>query len=91
MVPSSFEKLKKYVETPIEVSIEGLDGEEKGPSVQKKLSKVAMCPDETHVRIYFDPFYFIAIPVSSNVHWSGNEFRAFDSERGLFYCIKRGA
>jgi hypothetical protein len=85
-----FKELKEFISQPIQVSIQGEDGEDQGPVVGKNLLKLEPCPDNTHMRIYFDRYYFIAIPYSSEIVWVNNEFQAFDHEGKLYYRIRKG-
>jgi hypothetical protein len=50
---------------------------------------VQYCPDGTHIRYYFDDIYFLAVPLTSEVSQSENQWSAFDQESGLTYTVKK--
>jgi uncharacterized protein YprB with RNaseH-like and TPR domain len=81
--------LKVYVNQTIEFSIQDHTGEEQpAPFVKKQVKKVELCPDQTHVRLYFDPRNFWAIPLSSDVAVSDKGWVAFDDVSKLYYVIR---
>lgn len=82
------EELQRFVNAPAEVSILDKEGQDQAPFVKKDIKKVVLCPDGTHVRIYFDHLHFFAVPLTSSVIQSENAWKAKDSESGLSYIIK---
>ncbi|WP_245807674.1 hypothetical protein [Halobacillus massiliensis] len=88
MGPINIEDLKPYISTPVQVCIHGDQGEEMAPWVKKRIKKLALCPDKTHIRIYFDDFYFFAAPLTSRVKQTENEWSAYDQEAGLYFVIR---
>lgn len=87
-VPST-EQLESFINQRIEISIYGGEEEEIPAAVEKKLYKLEHCPDQTHLRFYFDPYYFIAIPLDSRCEYTEKEWLAFDSVQGLHYKIRK--
>jgi hypothetical protein len=83
------EHIESFVSLNVKVSIQGESGEELAPTVQKMLYKVAPCPDHTHLRLYFDYLHFIAIPFTSEVTWSDQEFCAYDQYGKLSYSVRK--
>jgi hypothetical protein len=86
----NIEDLKIFVNQTVELSIQDYAGEEQAaPFIKKSLVKVGLCPDETHVRIYFDDKNFFAIPRASQVTVSEKEWVAFDEASKLYYIIRK--
>ncbi|MEH7335350.1 hypothetical protein V7161_22270 [Neobacillus drentensis] len=83
------EDVERFVGVPVEIAIQDEEGEERATSVKKTVKKVQYCPDRTHIRFYFDDFYFLAAPLSSRVSQSENEWSAYDLESGLTYKVKK--
>ena len=67
--------------------IQDEQGSDQAPSVQKFIKKIQLCPDGTHVRFYFDDFYFLAVPLAAEAILSEKEWTATDRESGLIYKI----
>ncbi|MDL4841917.1 hypothetical protein [Aquibacillus rhizosphaerae] len=80
--------LEKLVDSSVQVCIYGKSSEDKAPWVDKRISKLSLCPDETHLRIYFDSHFFFAVPLTSSVEQKQNEWIAYDKEANLHYAIK---
>jgi hypothetical protein len=83
------EDVNRFVGIPVEIAIQDAEGGEQAPAVKKVIKKVQFCPDGTHIRFYFDHFYFLAVPISSQVRESEEQWAAFDSESGLTYTVKK--
>jgi hypothetical protein len=83
------EDVNRFVGVPVEIAIQDAEGGDQAPAVKKIVKKIQLCPDETHIRFYFDDFYFLAVPVSSQVRESEDQWSAFDSESGLTYTVKK--
>jgi hypothetical protein len=80
--------LERFLGKAIEVAIHDADGDTQPPWVEKKIKKIELCPDQTHLRIYFDTFYFFAIPLTSSIGQSDTNWSAHDEESGLYYLIR---
>jgi hypothetical protein len=81
--------LQAYVDQTIELSIQDHSGEEQpAPFVKKQVKKVELCPDQTHVRLYFDHRNFLAIPLSSDIAVSDKGWVAYDDASKLYYVIR---
>lgn len=90
MASINLEAVKQFAEGyEVDIFIHDRDGGDQAPTVQKTIKKVQLCPDSTHIRFYFDDFYFLAVPLSSDVSWSDEQWAAFDFESGLTYSIKK--
>ena len=50
----SIELLKTIVSHPVEIAILDKESEEQPSFFQKIVNKIELCPDKTHLRIYFD-------------------------------------
>jgi hypothetical protein len=81
--------LASFVGGKIEVAIHDADTDMQPPWVEKQIKKLELCPDQTHLRIYFDEFYFFAVPLTSSISQSATDWSAFDSESGLFYLLRK--
>jgi hypothetical protein len=83
------EDVNGFVGVLVEIAIQDAEGGDQAPSVKKTIKKVQFCPDGTHIRFYFDDFYFLAVPLKSRVSPSEGQWSAFDSESGLTYTVKK--
>jgi hypothetical protein len=86
-------RLDSFITAQITVSIKDVadDAEpQNAPEVLKKLAKIEPCPDNTHLRFFFDHVTFLAIPFTSKTTCSEEEFHAFDAEENLHYYIRKG-
>lgn len=81
--------LQSLVSEKARVAILDDDGQDKAPFVTKTIDKVGICPDKTHLRIYFDHLNFFAVPLTCNMARNKNEWSAFDAKTGLQYVIRR--
>ncbi|PLR76856.1 hypothetical protein CU633_13190 [Bacillus sp. V3-13] len=86
----NLEELTRFVSVPVSIGIQDDQGDEKAPFIRKTIQKLEVCPDETHLRMYFDNFYFLAVPLTADVIQTENEWSAFDQESGLYYLLKKG-
>ncbi len=80
--------LENCIGSSVKVCIHGEEGEDMAPWLDKKVKKLANCPDNTHLRIYFDNHYFFAVPFTSEVKQTETEWSAYDQKAGLYYVIK---
>ncbi|MEH7107601.1 MULTISPECIES: hypothetical protein [Bacillaceae] len=85
----NLEDVKRFAGESVELSILDLDGGDQAPTIQKTIKKVQLCPDQTHVRFYFDDIYFLAVPLVSEVTETVEKWAASDKESGLTYVIKK--
>jgi hypothetical protein len=83
------EEVNRFVGAPVEIAIQDSDGGDQAPAVKKRVKKVQLCPDGTHIRFYFDDFYFLAVPISSQVRETEGQWMAFDSQSDLTYTVKK--
>ena len=83
------EDLDRFVRQNVQVAILDEEGNDKAPFVHKAIIKTEICPDGTHLRIYFDHMNFFAVPLTSSVEASDSRWAAFDQEAGLKYVIKK--
>lgn len=89
MEPINLEKMKRFAGFPAVIFIQDSEGGDQAPAVKKKVKKVQECPEGTHIRFYFDDFYFLAVPIKSEIRQTETEFSAFDTESGLHYTVKK--
>ncbi|KAA9022610.1 hypothetical protein [Niallia endozanthoxylica] len=85
------EDLQPFISQKVMVAILDKDGEEQAPFVPKEIQKLELCPDHTHLRIYFDRRHFFAIPLTASVSLAENAWTAFDQQSQLYYVIKKRA
>ncbi|MDZ5471605.1 hypothetical protein SM124_07570 [Bacillus sp. 31A1R] len=85
----NLESLQEYVSTAVDISIQDKNGEEKAPYIRKSLVKLETCPDDTHLRIFFDHKRFFAVPLTSKVTMNKDEWIAFDTFSELYYVIRK--
>lgn len=81
--------LEVFMNQKVQVCIHGEEGEEMAPWVDRKIEQLTLCPDETHLRIYFDKHFFVAVPLTSSVEKDKHKWVAFDKKARLFYAIKK--
>ena len=89
MEPINLNDLQHFVGVPVEIVIQDTMVRDQAPAVQKTVKRIQLCPDETHIRFYFDDFYFLAVPLASQIKEIGTEWSAFDEESGLHYHFKK--
>ncbi|WP_246010460.1 hypothetical protein [Bacillus yapensis] len=89
MAAINFELLEGLIQSPVEVSIQDDEGEERAPFVRIEIRKIEICPDQTHLRIYFDQRKFFAIPLESKVEIVGDTWTATDVCNKLTYVIRK--
>lgn len=86
----NFEDVKeRFTGAKVEIAILDKEGGDQAPTVQKNIQKVQLCPDGTHIRLYFDHMYFLAVPLTSEVDVDNGNWSAHDSESGLTYTVKK--
>jgi hypothetical protein len=83
------EDVLRFVGVPVEIAIHDREGADQAPAVKKTIKKAQLCPDNTHIRFYFDDFYFLAVPLASDVSESETQWSASDPESGLTYTLKK--
>lgn len=81
--------LHQLMSSPVEVSIQDVEGSDRAPFIRKEITKLELCPDKTHVRLFFDEQKFFAIPLISKVEIVGNDWTATDMFSKLTYVIRR--
>ncbi|WP_338421065.1 hypothetical protein [Mesobacillus harenae] len=82
-------QLKRFMESQVEVGILDEDGGERAPFLKKTIKKIEQCPDGTHLRIYFDDFYFFAVPLTASAEQTDSQWTAFDQTQKLKYEIRK--
>ena len=81
--------LDSFVNQKVKVAILDQEQGDQAPFVEKTIAKTGLCPDGTHLRIYFDDRYFFAVPLTANVVLNDSEWSALDEHSGLNYVIRR--
>jgi hypothetical protein len=89
VLPINLEELQRFAGTKAEITIHDEQGGDQAATVKKAIKKIQLCPDQTHVRFYFDQVYFLAVPIKSSITESDSQWSAFDQESGLTYVIKK--
>ena len=84
------EELDRFLHIPVRIGIQDLEGEERAPFIEQTIFKVGVCPDGTHLRIFFNERNFLAVPLHAEVAKSDNEWSACDIHSGLNYTIRKG-
>jgi hypothetical protein len=87
--PINLDELKRFVGVPVKILIHDEQSKDQAPVVNKIVKKVQLCPDGTHLRFYFDNYYFLAVPLACEVSQSEEQWSAFDSVGGLHYTIEK--
>lgn len=82
------QSIQHFISVPVSVAIQSNEGEQ-AQFVRKTIQKIEWCPEQTHIRIYFDHFNFFAIPASSQTQQTDLQWSAFDAEGQLFYLIRK--
>ena len=89
MEPIKLDDVKCFAGVAVEIAIRDSEGGDQAPAVKKVVKKVQHCPDGTHIRFYFDDFYFLAVPLASEVSQTETAWSAFDAVSGLQYMVKK--
>lgn len=79
------ERLKRYLNSPIELSIRGALEEEQAPLFRKRFFQIAPCSEGTHLKFYFDAKTFVAVPIDCRMNWNDEQFIAYDKDKQLEY------
>ncbi|MBP2239554.1 hypothetical protein J2Z40_000107 [Cytobacillus eiseniae] len=88
MEPIELKTLESFISHRAEVAILDQPGEDQAPFVTKTITKLELCPDKTHIRIFFDDKNFFAIPLNADVKVNDFTWTAYDHGAGLYYVIK---
>jgi hypothetical protein len=86
--PINLDELQRFASAEVEIKIQDTDGGDQAPAVKKTVKKIQLCPDKTHIRFYFDDFYFLAVPLGSRISETETEWSALDQVSGLQYQFK---
>lgn len=86
---TEIKSLESFIFEDVEVAILDENGEDLAPFVKKAVFKTELCPDGTHLRIYFNLKQFFAVPLTAKVNNSDDTWSAFDEQAGLTYVIRR--
>ncbi|KMY54267.1 hypothetical protein AC623_10245 [Bacillus sp. FJAT-27231] len=81
-------ELDSYVSIPVQLAIHDENGT-KAPWTKKIIEQVTLCPDGTHLRLYFDQHHFLAIPRMSQVVKDDRLWIAHDEKNKLIYMIRK--
>lgn len=81
--------LERFLSEKIEVAIHDAETDMQPPWVEKSIKKLELCPDGTHLRIYFDTYYFFAVPLNSAFSQSDKDWSAYDQASGLYYLVRK--
>ncbi|MEH7549694.1 hypothetical protein FB550_11311 [Neobacillus bataviensis] len=89
MEPINLADVEPFIGALVEIIIQDEQGGDQAAAVRKTIKEVQYCPDKTHIRFYFDHFYFLAVPLTSKITQSDEVWAAFDAESGLTYTLKK--
>lgn len=89
MVPTEMKSIELFISHEVEVAILDEPGEEQAPFVKKIIKNTALCPEGTHLRIYFDDHYFFAVPLTASISMDGIQWTAYDQDANLYYVIRK--
>jgi len=81
--------VEQFTGASVDIIIQDGQGRDHAAAVRKTIKTVQFCPDHTHIRFYFDHFYFLAVPLTSIVNQSDDVWSAYDADSGLTYTIKK--
>ena len=84
------EEINRFLHLPVRIGIQDSEEEDKPPFIEKIINKAEVCPDGTHLRLYFNERNFLAVPLNAEVTESGYEWSAHDVRSGLTYIIRKG-
>lgn len=85
----NMEDLQPFLSHAVGVTIYDHTWDDQSPFVSKTIHKLEICPDRTHLRIYFDELRFFAVPQTATVSISGDEWSAYDEAASLHYVIRK--
>lgn len=88
-MPTEMKSIELLISQVVEVAILDQPSEDQAPFVKKTIKNSALCPDGTHLRIYFDDHYFFAVPLAASVSTDGNQWTAYDQDANLYYVIRK--
>lgn len=80
--------VEPFISESVGVSIYDETWTDQSPLRSEKIEKVELCPNNTHLRIYFNQKNFFAIPRTANVSITESSWVAFDKDSGLHYVLK---
>lgn len=83
------DELQPFMAGMVGVTIYDKTWSDQTPFVSKKIVKAELCPDGTHLRIYFDTVRFFAIPLNSDVSITESQWTAYDTQADLHYVIRK--
>ncbi|MEH7417846.1 hypothetical protein V7266_21470 [Neobacillus drentensis] len=89
MEPINLADVESFTDTLVDILIQDEQGGDQAAAVRKTIKKAQYCPDKTHIRFYFDHFYFLAVPLTCKVNLSDEAWSAFDTDSGLTYTLKK--
>lgn len=80
--------LNPFENTQVDIMIQDKDGP-KTPSIQKRIKRVEINREQTHILLYFDQINHISVPLTCIFSEKNDVWEAFDSQTGLYYIIRR--
>ncbi|WP_246140896.1 hypothetical protein [Bacillus marasmi] len=83
------EDIQTFISVPVEIAIIDEAEGEQAPFVRKIIRQVKTCPDQTHLRIYFDHVQFFAVPLIAHVTQTNDAWSAYDNDSALRYTIRK--
>lgn len=89
MAQIQIESLNQFIATNVGITIYDDTWTDQSPLRSEKVKKVTYCPNETHIRVYFNERQFFAIPRTAKVTETSASWTAIDEEGGLHYVIQK--
>jgi len=83
------EDLTPFITEDVGVTIYDETWTTQSPLREEKISHVTLCPNQTHLRIYFNEMNFFAIPREAKMTTTKNTWTAYDEQSRLHYVIER--
>lgn len=85
----NIDDLKSFISEDVGVTIYDQTWTDQSPLRSETVHKVEVCPQNSHIRIYFNEKKFFAVPKTSKVKITASSWTAVDEASGLHYVVKR--
>lgn len=86
----AIEDVKSLIRENVGVTIYDESWTAQSPLREEKIHHVSLCPNKSHLRIYFNERNFFAIPREAKVKTRDNKWIAYDEKSRLHFVIERG-
>lgn len=89
MLEIQLEDLERFISENVGITIYDDSWADQSPLRSEKITNIALCPSETHIRVYFNDTHFFAIPRIAVVSATDTTWTAVDEAGGLHYVIQK--